>query len=134
MSSNSLTQFDQRKALRIIRSDEPKGRDELYITSLDHRRKVAAVTVLYKKHADRNLADLHAGSSFVPTTRTSQCIPPHALSLPCARTGTLDGSFLHMVIRIWNSLLEAVVGNISSDGIQTFKKRKHRHHLSSILY
>lgn len=67
-------------------------------------------------------------------TITSQSMPPHPLSLPCARTNMLDRTFLHTAIKnLELSSESAVVRNISSDEIQVNKKRVHRNLLSSIF-
>ena len=52
-------------------------------------------------------------------------------SMPDARTYTLDRSFFHCAVRIWNSLTDAAVGNICDDRVQAFKSRVHKH-LSSL--
>lgn len=136
-SQSVLSQLDsiQRKALRIIGVDEATAREKLAISSLHHRRQVAAATVLYKMHTSHSPADLRAmlPSSYERrrTTRSSLSMPAHAVSMPDARTYTLDRSFLHCAIRIWNSLPDAVVGNICDDGVQAFKSRVHKH-LSSL--
>ena len=135
-SQTILSQLDsiQRKALKIIGVDEAIALEKLAITSLHHRRQVAAATVLYKMHTSHSPLDLRA---MLPppydrrrVIRSSTSIPAHALSLPNAKTYTLDRSFLHTAIRTWNNLPEAVVGNISDSGVQSFKIQVHKHLLS----
>ena len=135
-SPTILSQLDniQKKALKIIGVNEATARSQLNITSLLHRRQVAAATVLYKMHTTNCPQDLAA---LLPTpyvqrraTRSSVSMPVHALSLPTARTLCLDRSFIHTAVPLWNSLPDDVVGNISEDGIQAFKCRVHRHLLS----
>ncbi|XP_077980214.1 uncharacterized protein LOC144435497 [Glandiceps talaboti] len=132
-SPTVLSQLDsiQQKALRIIGVDKVTACKELAITSLQHRREVAAATVLYKMHTSHCPRDLQA---MLPnmyttrrTTRASTSMPDHALTMPTAKTSTLDRSFLHSAIRMWNNLPDVVVGKINSDGIQSFKCRVHKH-------
>ena len=95
-SPTNLTLLDniQKKALKIIRTDEASACAQLAITSLLHRRKVAATTLLYKIRTCHCPADLRAmlPPSYVMrrTTRTSLSMPNHALSLPVASTTSLD--------------------------------------------
>ena len=86
-SDSVLAQLDsiQRKALRIIGVDEAEAARNLAITSLHHRRQVAATTVLYKMHTRHSPADLRV---FLPSlyerrrcTRSSTSMPTHVL--PC---------------------------------------------------
>ena len=132
-SQTVLSQLDsiQRKALRIIGVNVADAAEKLAIDSLHHRRQVAATTVLYKMHTSHSPADLRAmlPSKYVRrrNTRSSTSMPTHALSMPAAKTSTLDRSFLHSAVRIWNSLPDAAVGTISVKGIQNFKCQVHQH-------
>ena len=81
----------QQKALRIIGVDQVTACREL---GLQHRREVAAVTVLYKMHTSHCPRDLQA---LLPnpytsrrTTRASSSMPDHAVAMPHAKTSTLD--------------------------------------------
>ena len=136
-SPTILSQLDniQKKALRIIGIDEDTARSQLNMTSLHHRRQVAAATVLYKMHTRHCPQDLAAllPAPYVRrrATRSSVTLPDHALSLPAARTHCLDRSFIHSTIPLWNSLPDSVVAVITDDGIQAFKCRVHRHLLSN---
>ena len=132
-SDSVLAQLDsiQRKALRIIGVDEAEAARNLAINSLHHRRQVAATTVLYKMHTAHSPADLRA---LLPSlyerrrcTRSSTSMPTHALSVPAAKTSTLDRSFLHSAIRVWNNLPDTTVGTISGSRLQAFKSQVHRH-------
>ena len=134
-SPTVLNQLDsiQQKALRIIGVDQVTACRELAITSLQHRREVAAVTVLYKMHTSHCPRDLQA---LLPnpytsrrTTRASSSMPDHAVAMPHAKTSTLDRTFLHSAIRIWNTLPDTVVGKIKSDSVQSFKQRVNKHML-----
>ena len=63
------------------------------------------------------------------TTRASSSMPDHAVAMPHAKTSTLDRTFLHSAIRIWNTLPDTVVGKIKSDSVQSFKQRVNKHML-----
>ena len=136
-SPTILSQLDniQKKALRIIGIDEDTARSQLNMTSLLHRRRVAAATEVYKMHTHHCPQDLAAllPAPYVRrrATRSSVTLPDHALSLPAARTHCLDRSFINTTIPLWNSLPESVVAVITDDGIQAFKCRVHRHLLSN---
>ena len=100
--------FIQRKALRIIGVDEVTASKIFAITTLHHRREVAAATLLYKMHTSHCPIDLQA---LLPSlhevrriTRSLLIMPAHVLSMPGARTHTLNRSFLHTTITIWNNL------------------------------
>ena len=62
-------------------------------------------------------------------TRASSSMPDHAVAMPHAKTSTLDRTFLHSAIRIWNTLPDTVVGKIKSDSVQSFKQRVNKHML-----
>ena len=135
-SPTHLSQLDniQKKALKIIGVDEATALSRLNISSLLHRRQVAAVTVLFKMQTSHCPEDL---SALLPppyirrrATRSSVSMPDHALSLPVARTRCLDRSFIHTAVPLWNSLPDTVVGNITTAGIQSFKCRAHKYLLT----
>ena len=135
-STLSLLDNVQKKALKIIGVDDTTARTQLSIPSLAHRRQVAAVSVLYKMHSQHCPKDL--GDMLPPSlerrrmTRLSASMPDHALALPDAKTSSLDRSFIHSAVRIWNSLPDSVVGNISITGLQAFKSRVHVYLLSNV--
>merc|ERR1712208_54020 len=123
----------QRKALRIIGVDQDSA--TLSIDSLSHRRQVAATTVLYKMHTPhcpRDLQDM-LPPRYTRRRNTRRCTatPVHALDLPGSNTRTLDRTFLHTAVRVWNSLPENVVAPVTDNGLQAFKRRVHRHLLST---
>ena len=135
-SPTHLSQLDniQKKALKIIGVDEATALSRLNISSLLHRRQVAAVTVLFKMQTSHCPVDL---SALLPppyirrrATRSSVSMPDHALSLPVARTRCLDRSFIHSAVPLWNSLPDTVVGNITTAGIQSFKCWAHKYLLT----
>ena len=125
----------QRKALKIIGVDQDTASTTLSIDGLSHRRQVAAATVLYKMHnpyCPRDLQDM-LPPPYVRrrTTRLCTAMPEHALSPPGSNTRTLDRTFLHTAVRVWNSLPEHVVDSITDNGLQAFKRRVHRHLLTT---
>ena len=67
------------------------------------------------------------------TTRASSSMPDHAVAMPHAKTSTLDRTFHHSVIRIWNALPDTVVGKIKSDSVQSFKQRVNKYMLLDII-
>ena len=125
-------------ALRKIANKlDTTGRATVYkaqIRSLQHRREVAAVTVLFKMHTSHCPRDLQ---ELLPcpyksgrTTRVSSLMPDHALARPHVKTSTLDRTFLHSAVRIWNALPDTVVEKIKSDSVQSFKQRVNKHMMS----
>ena len=126
----------QRKALRIIGTNEVEARTKLNITSLHQRRQVAAATVLYKMHTSMCPSDLKA---LLPqpyvirrATRSSVSMPCHALTLPSSRTVSSGRTFIHAAVQVWNSLPDEVVGDIHDIGIQSFVSRVYRHLISLV--
>ena len=132
-SSSTLNLLDsiQRKALRIIGIDEHEAQQRFNIPSLQHRRLVAAATVIYKMHT--SLCPLNL-KMMLPrpyvirrATRSSLAMSSHALAEPLSRTQSTGRSFIHTAVRVWNNLPDSVVGEISENGMQSFKKRVHKH-------
>ena len=132
-SPTTLSQLDniQKKALKIISVDEVAACSSLSINTLNHRRQVAAVTTLYKMYTSVCPYDPHA---MLPppyvrrrVTRSSLPMPDHALTIPDVKTHTLDRRFVHSHTRVWNSLPEYVVREITDTGLQAFKCRVHGH-------
>ena len=124
----------QRKALRIIGISEDEASSKLKITPLHQRRQVAAATVLYKMHTRLCPTDLKA---LLPhpyvvkrATRSSLSMPCHALTVPVSRTLSTGRTFIHNAVHVWNSLPDNVVGTISDNGAQSFKRRVHKHLMS----
>ena len=66
---------------------------------------------------------------FWPLNYQNSRLPDHAVAMPHAKTSTLDRTFLHSAIRIWNTLPDTVVGKIKSDSVQSFKQRVNKHML-----
>ena len=137
-SPTVLNQLDsiQQKGLRIIGVNQATACTELAIPSLQHRREVAAIKVLYKMHTSHCPRDLQ---ELLPcpytsgrTTRASSSMPNHALAMPHAKTSTLDRTFLHSAIRIWNALSDTVVGKIKVASVQSFKQRVNKHMMSLV--
>ena len=131
----SLLDNIQRKAVKIIGVDEKYAQSKLNITSLHHRRQVAAVTALYKMHTDSCPQDL---KSILPapyirrrTTRRGMSMPDHALTVPTFRTKSGDRTFIKRATDLWNSLPDSIVGQISDQGIHLFKCRLNKHLLAT---
>ncbi|XP_060775509.1 uncharacterized protein LOC132885169 [Neoarius graeffei] len=124
----------QKKVLKIIGVDQDTASTKHSISSLGHRRQVAATTVLFKMHTRHCPTDLRDMLPPPYPTRRTTCLctamPDHALDLPASNTRTLDRTFLHTAVRVWNSLPEHVVGPIDT-GPQAFKCRVHRHLLTT---
>ncbi|KAI8485838.1 hypothetical protein Bbelb_363900 [Branchiostoma belcheri] len=121
-TSLGLLDSVQRRALKIIGTNEQEARLTLNIPSLQHRRQVAAAALLYKMHTDTCPAGLKTmltkPYTFRRTTRTSLAMPTHALAQPVSRTGR---TFIHTGVQIWNQLPDTIVGNIYNNGLQSFK-------------
>ena len=132
-SPTVLNQLDsiEQKALKIIGVNQATACTEVALPSLQHRREVAAVTVLYKMHTSNCPRDLQELLP-CPYTSASSSMPNHALAMPHAKTSTLDRTFLHSAIRIWNALPDTVVGEIKSDSVQSFKQRVNKHMMSLV--
>ena len=137
-SATTLRLLDriQSKALRIIGVDEEQARLNLNIPPLQHRRQVAATTVLYKMHTSQCPSDLKAmlpqPYTIRRATRASTSMPSHALSEPKSRTHSTGRSFIHAAVNVWNRLPENIVGVINNNGVQSFKKRVHQNLLTRI--
>ena len=106
----TLSQLDnmQKKALKIIGINEATACSQISIPSLTHRRDVAALTVFYKMYTRHYPTDLY---KLLPpplkrkrVTPSSTFMPDHALAVPDVRTNSVDRSFVHSTVRIWNSL------------------------------
>ena len=126
----------QRKALRVIGVDEHEATSELNISTLHQRRQVAAATVLYKMHTSLCPTDLR---SLLPqpyvvrrATRSSMSMPCHALAVPVSRTISTGRTFIHAAVHVWNSLPDNIVGNITDDGVVSFKSRVYKHLMSYV--
>ncbi|KAI8480817.1 hypothetical protein Bbelb_414520 [Branchiostoma belcheri] len=130
-TSLGLLDSVQRRALKIIGTNEQEARLTLNIPSLQHRRQVAAAALLYKMHTDTCPAGLKTmlpkPYTFRRTTRTSLAMPTHALAQPVSRTSSTGRTFIHSGVQIWNQLPDSIVGNINNNGLQSFKVRVHRH-------
>ena len=50
-------------------------------------------------------------------------MPDHALTVPLAdaKSNSLDMSFVYSTVRIWNSFPDAIVGDLSVTGLNSFK-------------
>ncbi|KAI8511965.1 hypothetical protein Bbelb_110650 [Branchiostoma belcheri] len=113
VTSPVLLDSVQRRALKIIGTDEQEARLTLNILSLQHRRQVAAAALLYKMHTDTCPAGL---KMLLPkpytlrrTTRTSLAMPSHALTQPVSRTSSTGRTFIHTGVKIWNQLPDTII-------------------------
>ena len=133
-SQTTLSQLHniQRKALKIIGVDEDCALKQYAIRKLSHLQAVAATTVPYKMHTPSCLAGIKAllPQARIPGRITRWVPPSHALEIPTSKTKCLYRSFLHSALTTWNSLPPAVVGDITPNGVQAFKKRLNKHLLT----
>ena len=125
-----ITRLDdniQKNALIIIGVDEAPARSQLSNPSLAHRWQIAALSVLYKMHTRHCPTDLYTllppPQKRIRVTRASTSMPDHALTVPDARTNSLDRGFIHSTVSIWNSLPDAIVSDISATGLNSLKGR-----------
>ena len=97
-SPTNLTLLDniQKKALKIIRSDEASPCAQLAITSLLHQRQVAATTLLHNMHTCHCPANLRAmlPPSFVMRRNTYQLVHAKPCSVPSCGQYYLSGQKL----------------------------------------
>ena len=85
---------------------------------------------MHTSHCPRDLQELLRNHANIHLAE--QLVPNHALAMPHAITSTLDRTFLHSAIRIWNALPDTVVGKIKSDSVQSFKQRVNKHMMSLV--
>ena len=93
---------------------------ELNWNSLENRRKMARLNMLYK------LANGHINvdttDKLVPNLRLSRNINSQAFQIPSCRTTIRKESFYPRTIREWNALPESTV---SAPSLESFKARSH---------
>ena len=128
-SSTNLSQLDniQRNALKIICrwSYCPYP---VFNSQSHPKSQIAAISVFYKMHTRHCPTYLYM---LLPhpqerkrVIRSSESMPDHALTVPDARTNSLDRSFIHLIMWIWNNLPKAV-WYISITRLNSFKGRAH---------
>ena len=115
-----------RRARRII------GNEALCnakLQTLDHRRKVACLSVFYRIYfgeCAQELFDLVPPSPFYHrTARHRSSLHPYVVDIPWTRTKRFASSFLIRTAKIWNALPAHVFPTTYNMGI--FKSRVNRH-------
>ena len=130
----------QSRAIKIIGITEEAAANDFNIQSLEHRRKVASSTLMYKMHTPScpdKLKELRPpAQTRRRTTRLNSVIQQHALQTKRTRTQSFDRTFTNSGVSLWNDLPSDVVGVIdSSDSsqsdIQHFKKRVNKYLLEN---
>ena len=128
----------QTRALKIIGVSEDTAAKELNIHPLQHRRNVAASTLMYKMHTSscpEKLKDLRPSKhQRRRTTRLNSVIQQHAVETRRTKTLSFDRTFTISGASLWNSLPDNVVGlidtsSVSDDNKKTkdFKSRVNRY-------
>ncbi|CAH2226749.1 jg805, partial [Pararge aegeria aegeria] len=99
------------------------------LKSLEHRRKVACLSVFYRIYfgeCAQELFDLVPPSPFYHrTARHRKDLHLYVVDIPRTRTKRFASSFLIRTDRIWNALPASIFP--SSYNISTFKSRVNRH-------
>ena len=124
----------QSRALKIIGVNEDAAAKDLNIHPLQHRRNVAALTLMYKLHTNscpEKLKDLRPPKhQRRRTTRLNSVIQQHAVERRRTRTLSFDRTFTIIGASLWNSLPDNVVGFIdtssTSDDNKNIKEFKSR--------
>ena len=98
------------------------------LQDLEHRRKVACLSVFYRIHfgeCSKALFELVEPSPFHHrTTRRRQNFHPFVVSIPKSRTSRFERSFLIRTARVWNELPASIFPENYNLG--TFKSRVNR--------
>ena len=95
----------QRRAERIIRDDQQEQVTSLH--SLQHRRNVAGLTVLYKAQQERvpHLIPLCQPCRRSEVTTRAVTLAPAALKVPRSNTSHHQRQFVQVYVRWWNKIL-----------------------------
>ena len=128
----------QKRALKIIGVNESTAAKDLNIQPLQHRRNVAAATLMYKMHTSSCPAKL---KELRPpkhqrrrTTRLNSVLQQHAVERKRTRTLSFDRTFSISGASLWNSLPDSVVGVLDTaavhdddKNIKDFKSRVNKY-------
>ena len=116
----SLLDRVQERAARLI-TDDDAGRESLH--SLQHRRDVAGLTVLYKVQVQgvSHLQELRQPRRLSEIATRAVTQSPGELLLPRCRTWHQQRQFANRYIKLWNTLI-ASGETITDTSIQCFKK------------
>ena len=127
----------RRRAQRLIDAKEryehqqqqhPQGRpQQQLLQSLNHRRQVSGLCVMYKIHkmGVSHLSSLKSQPSACVTHRRTRHGNERSLNVPFSRTEQHLRTFVPKYSRLWNSLLLATDLD-ASISMQTFKEGVHR--------
>lgn len=115
----------ERRAKRIIGND---ALVESKLQSLEHRRRVASLSVFYRLHFGECASELH---NLIPpspfhhrTTRRTATRHRYMVDIPSIRTKRFGSTFIIRTAKEWNSLPESVFPESYNPGI--FKSRVNR--------
>ena len=127
----------QSRAIKIIGVDKETAAQELNIYPLQHRRDVAASTLMYKMHTPScpdKLKELRPPErSRRRNTRLNSVLHQHAVETRRTRTLSFDRTFTVSGASLWNELPTSVVGIIDDSDpndtkkIQDFKSRVNKY-------
>ena len=131
----------QSRAIKIIGVSEEAAANDYNIQSLQHRRNVAASSLMYKMHTPacpEKLRELCPPAQTRPrrNTRLNSVIQQHAVETKRTRTLSFDRTFTVSGASLWNALPSDVVGMINSSAstsrdLHSFKKRVNKHFLEN---
>lgn len=133
-SQHALSSLDaiQKRAVRLI-DDESLTAS---LQSLDHRRRVSALTLFYRYYHGRCSAELKSiippKATFVRGTRESSSQHPDVVKIATNRTSQFQSSFVPMTSREWNNLPAAIFPKTYN--LQTFKSNLNQYLLKSKIF